>query len=238
MRSILLISLMLFCYSAKAQAVVELFTSEGCSSCPAADELLKTLYEKSESEGKPFIALSFHVTYWNNTGWIDPYSDETFTNRQKMYAGVLQKPRYYTPQAIVNGAHEFIGSNAVAFQDTLARVERKKHAYIIKATAFQKGDSVEIQYSLNKDSKNFQLNIAVVEKNSVREITRGENKNRTLRHFNVVRVFKTVDLKESDNEIMPWIKDLQPDNAEVILYVQHKKTLRIMGATKISLQKL
>src|SRR5688572_5408621 len=115
--------------------VVELFTSEGCSSCPAADELLKEVAVKREREGKTFIALAFHITYWNHLGWIDPYSQETFTERQKMYSSVLKQPQIYTPQAFINGAHEFVGSNAIAFRDSLAKAEKRKSSFSIEAHA-------------------------------------------------------------------------------------------------------
>jgi hypothetical protein len=217
-------------------AVVELFTSEGCHSCPAADELLKTMSEEREKLGKPIVGLAFHVTYWNNLGWVDAYSQEEFTQRQKQYSVVLKQPQYYTPQAVVNGEHEFIGSNAVAFRDTLTKAAWRKPAYVIEAKAINKNDSIEVQYSLNKDSKNFQLNIALVERNSERQIMRGENKNRTLKHFNVVRVFKTVELTENGSVSLPVLADLSPDNMEIVLYVQHKKSWRIAGASKITMQ--
>jgi len=215
-------------------AVVELFTSEGCSSCPAADELLKEIATKRENEGKPFIALAFHVTYWNHLGWVDQYSNEAFTDRQKTYASALKQPQLYTPQAVINGAHEFVGSNAMAFRDTLAKAEKRKSSYIIEAHAKQRGDSIEIEYLVDSESKNQVMNIAIVEKNSEHNVTRGENKNRTLKHFNVVREFKTVNLKTKDVIMFAKVKDLPITNMEVVLYVQHKKTMRISGAAKTS----
>lgn len=227
-----------FAQSDKPLAVVELFTSEGCSSCPAADVLLRDMAELCDKEGKPFIALAFHVTYWNHLGWTDPYSLEAYTQRQKNYVYGLKFPHVYTPQAIVNGAHEFVGSNAVAFRDTLSKAERRKFNYTIEALASLKGDSIEVQYKLNKDSKNFVLNIAIVEKSSVREVTRGENKSKTLRHFNVVRQFKTLELKEQGVVMLKNVDNLPITNSEVVLFVQQKKLLRIVGATKIPITAL
>lgn len=221
--------------SAKPIAVVELFTSEGCSSCPAADELLKEMAGLRENEGKPFIALSFHITYWDHLGWVDPYSNEMYTERQKKYATILKQPQYYTPQAIVNGEHQFIGSNPIAFRDSLTKVEKKKPTFSIEASALQRGDSIEIQYTLQKEPKNQLLNIAIIEKNSEHKVARGENKNRTLKHFNVVREFKTLELKKQDTISLRAVENLAIDNMEIVLYVQHKKTLRILGASKISL---
>ena len=214
--------------------VVELFTSEGCSSCPAADELLKQMADVRASEGKPLIALAFHITYWNHLGWVDPFSQEMFTDRQKMYAAAFKQRQFYTPQAVMNGAHEFIGSDAKAFRDTLARVEKRKASFEIKAQARQQGDSIRVEYEVDSDSKNQIVNIALVEKNSERSVTRGENKNRTLKHFNVVREFKTSDLKKQEI-LLTKIKDIPIDNFEVVVYVQHKKSMRIGGAVKIAI---
>jgi hypothetical protein len=214
--------------------VVELFTSEGCSSCPAADELLKEVSVKRESEDKPFVALAFHVTYWNHYGWTDPYSNALFDDRQKIYSSVLKQPRIYTPQAVINGAHEFVGSNAIAFRDTLAKAERRKSSYTIEATAKQDGDSIQVEYTVDSESKNQLINIAMIEKNSELIVLRGENKNRTLKHFNVVREFETRELKKQDMIKFAKVKDLALSNTEIVLYVQHKKSMRIGGAIKTS----
>lgn len=232
---LLSLSTSLYSQNAEPAAVVELFTSEGCSSCPAADELLKEMAVKRENEGKPFIALAFHITYWNHLGWADPYSNEVYTDRQKKYAVALKHPQFYTPQAVINGVHQFVGSDEVAFRDSLEKAERRKPSFYIEARAMQRGDSIEVQYTLNKDSKNHLLNIAVVEKNSERKITRGENKSRTLRHFNVVREFKTLESKKQGTIMLSGVKDLTFNNMEIVLYVQHKKTMRIVGASRISM---
>ena len=231
-RHLISVLLLLVCTSLFGQkksplVVVELFTSEGCSSCPAADELLEKMAMQRETEGKPIIALAFHVTYWNHLGWIDTYSKEAYTNRQKAYAAVFEKSQMYTPQAVVNGRHEFVGSNAVAFNDTLAKAEKRKNSFEIEANARLHGDSIEIEYVVD-ESKNQLMNIALIEKNSVHSVSRGENKNRTLRHFNVVREFKTHDLKSQKVMFAP-IEDVPVTNMEVILFVQHKKTMRIGG---------
>lgn len=219
--------------SHESVAVIELFTSEGCSSCPAADELLKEMVLNRENEGNPLIALSFHITYWNHLGWIDPYSHELYTNRQKKYAAIFKNNQIYTPQAIANGTLEFVGSNRDAFRDSLKKAERKP-VYTIEAKAMQRKDSIEIHYKLNKDPKNQVLNIAIVEKNIERTITRGENKSRMLMHFNVVRGFNTIEPGKQGTFVVHTIENLATDNAEIVLYLQHKKTWRILGASRIS----
>jgi hypothetical protein len=215
-------------------AVVELFTSEGCSSCPAADELLKEMSGIRSNEGKEFIGLSFHITYWNHLGWTDSYSNEAYTDRQKKYQATLRIPQIYTPQAILNGEEEFIGSNPVAFREALVSMEDRKSVYAINASLQQIGNVLTISYELNKEPKNELLNIAIIEKLTERKIARGENKSRTLKHFNVVRDFKTVDLKKTDSISLPVVEGLQKENMSVVLYVQQKKSMKIITACKIS----
>ena len=92
-------------------AVVELFTSEGCSSCPPADALLAEQVRDAREHGRPVYCLAFQVDYWNRLGWADPYSDAGFSRRQNDYAQAFQSDRVYTPQVVVNGTEEFVGSD-------------------------------------------------------------------------------------------------------------------------------
>ena len=114
----------------KPVAVVELFTSQGCSSCPPADALLRKIHEYAEENKLPVYVLSFHVDYWNRLGWTDPYSDPTYTQRQRAYARHFGTDRVYTPQMIVGGEREFVGSNGkqagVALQESLQASARVK----------------------------------------------------------------------------------------------------------------
>src|SRR5438045_1264832 len=93
-------------------AVVELFASEGCSSCPPADNLLAELTQQAHAQGRQIFTLSFQVDYWNNLGWVDPFSSAQFTQRQYQYANTLETSSVYTPQMIVNGQYAFVGSDS------------------------------------------------------------------------------------------------------------------------------
>lgn len=220
----------------KSIALVELFTSEGCSSCPAADKLLKEMTEKFQTEGKEVISLAFHITYWNNLGWADPYSQETFTVRQKKYRDALKLYQLYTPQAVVNGYWQFVGSNPTLFKQAIDSCITNRMHYRIDATGKIENNELSINYNLNKaPKKNTVLNIAVAQRNIEHAVPRGENKDKILRHYNVVRNFTTVELQEHGSLVIPLDNDLAADNLEVVIYVQQNTTMKVMGASKISL---
>src|SRR5688572_32051126 len=115
--------------------VAELFTSEGCSSCPAADRLLNEIVAASAKNSKPVVGISFHVTYWNHLGWKDPYSKELFTNRQKKYVERWHLGSPYTPMAVVNGTHEFVGSDRKAFEQAINFYQEKASPYTLDVNA-------------------------------------------------------------------------------------------------------
>src|SRR5258706_7835451 len=113
-------------FSQQNPVVIELFTSQGCSSCPAADKNLAEIIEDAEKNGQPVYGLSFHVDYWNYIGWKDPYSNPGYTARQHQYAQKLNSESVYTPQMIVNGEIEFVGSNKKASSEAVASALSKK----------------------------------------------------------------------------------------------------------------
>jgi hypothetical protein len=221
--------LLVFCLSlaavlpGKAQpnaVVVELFTSQGCSSCPAADKNLSEIIQRAVKDGNPIYGLSFHVDYWNYIGWKDPYSNKEFTERQRKYAGQLNLHTIYTPQMIVNGRDEFVGSNKSDAEESIKEALRDSPAYQIKVTSIRTtSDMVTIQYALDKDAHGELLNVAIVERNLENNVTRGENQGRKLHHDNVVRSFKTIQLKRN-GEIQISGSNVNSQNSSVILYVQ------------------
>src|SRR4051812_22710448 len=131
LREILLLCSAFLAFACEAQAhaakpdsgfaVVELFTSEGCSSCPRADDVLNELSAEASRDGRPVYTLAFHVDYWDETGWRDPYSASWATQYQRAYVGALRAQGLYTPQMVVNGREEFIGSHASQARASIAR---------------------------------------------------------------------------------------------------------------------
>jgi hypothetical protein len=218
-------------------AVVELFTSEGCSSCPPADQLLSDLAAEAEKSGKPVYALSFHVDYWNHLGWADPFSRAEFTDRQKRYSRYLDG-RVYTPQMIVNGSEEFVGSQGVKARKSIdGALEKNAEASILIEPGKIAGGRLDVAYGVAGQREGDWLNLAVVEKGMVVPVKHGENGGRTLRHYNVVRAFRTVhlDAKGSGSAHLDLPQGMCGENTQLIAYVQKAGTFKAIGATRAAL---
>ncbi len=166
--------------------VVELFTSQGCSSCPPADQVLAKLAAQAEVEGRTVAPLAFHVDYWNDIGWVDPYSSEAWTTRQRRYAQALGDNRVYTPEIVVGGAAGMIGSHAgkVTAAITDASLPAK-----LDATATWTAHSVAITATAPADADVY---VAVWEATRTNAVPSGENAGETLSSTRVVRKLERV----------------------------------------------
>ena len=218
----------------KGIAVLELYTSEGCSSCPAADDILRGVVAQEN-----VFALAFHVTYWNRLGWKDSFSQKIFDERQYNYGARFQKEGVYTPQLVVNGMEEFVGSRKGQTENAIKKALATPARIQIELSKTLKDNSIFVKYKLSGDVPQAQLNFAVVESNFATHIMRGENEGRTLKHDNVVRDFETIDIKKSlDTEgehLTNPSKNWQIQNCTLIVFLQDKKTGEVLGAAKIGL---
>lgn len=216
-------------------AIVELFTSQGCSSCPSADRLLKEFVDKKDDKGQVY-GLSFHVSYWNRLGWTDPYSSTQFTDRQKWYASKMKLGRIYTPQMVVDGQDEFVGSQKNLLEKSLKSSFNDNRKSEINISDLKKsGDKLTVSYACENISGNELLNIALVQKEASNRVPRGENKNKTLVHANVVRAFISTPAK-ANGSVSLALPELGKDAAyDIIAYIQNKETLEITGTGKIHL---
>ena len=129
-------------------AIVELFTSEGCSSCPPADALLRQINLKQTNAGQLIVGISEHVTYWNNLGWRDPYSLPVFTERQSVYASRLSAEGSYTPQMVLNGRDQFVGSDGGALERALLDDTKRTHFDLRIITSTLSADGVDVKFFL------------------------------------------------------------------------------------------
>lgn len=167
--------------AAPTPVLVELYTSEGCSSCPSADAALEKLSHRQPLEGVEVVALSFHVDYWNRLGWADPFSSPVFTRRQSGYA---EDGEVYTPQLVVDGQRRYVGSGLRAELAISARRKVAKVPVSLEVSRVPGGLAVRASAEAEAD-----VFVALAEDGLVSKVTRGENEGRTLPHAWVVREF-------------------------------------------------
>jgi hypothetical protein len=173
--------------------IVELFTSEGCSSCPPADALLKSLSEQQSIPGVEIIALEEHVDYWDHLGWKDPFSNSEFTERQNEYARIFGNDGTYTPQMIVDGNAEFVGSRSREARDIIQKAALQPKAEIhLTSAADNTSDKASFEIKIAKltalpAKEDFELWVVITEKGLHTDVKAGENSGELLQHAAVVR---------------------------------------------------
>lgn len=206
----------------KAMAIVELFTSEGCSSCPPADELLAAM----ESENKEIYVLSYHVDYWDRLGWKDPFSQAAFSDRQRQYGQQFNLESIYTPEAVVNGREEFIGSDRQRMRSSL----QGKTLDDLKLELHKKDiATLTLSYALNNKTPAF-LQVALVQPRATTAVKGGENQGRTLSHVNIVRQLVTLETRKPNTVEIKIPTALQGTTFRAILFVQQKEDMHITAA--------
>jgi hypothetical protein len=221
--------------------IAELFTSEGCSSCPPADALLQRIAAQSPVPGVEILALEEHVDYWDNLGWRDPFSSPLFTRRQNDYeARVTHFGEVYTPQLVVDGAFASVGSDAGAARESIAKAAARPAANI-RVTAQAADGRVHVEVAVDVPEavgrrKNADIVAAVVEDGLTTSVERGENRGRTLPHFAVVRSLNPIGSLESSASTataasdLPLAREWQPSRLRIVAFVQEKDTRRILGS--------
>jgi hypothetical protein len=227
--------------------VVELFTSEGCSSCPPADALLQKLEAQQPVAGAEIIALEEHVDYWNHDGWVDPYSSPEWTERQESYASFF-KSDAYTPEAVVDGRIQFVGndSNQATLEIQKAARDTKADVSITLTTPASNG-SLRFNVSVGKlvpgqTGDTAEVWLAVTEDGLHSSVSKGENAGRVLQHVATLRSLQKLgnaNAKDaasfSGNFPVKFKSQWNLENLHVTVFVQQKKSREILGAasTKI-----
>ncbi len=213
-------------------AVVELFTSEGCSACPAADAFVSRLDAEARQQAKSVYVLAWHVDYWDGLGWSDPWANPGFSERQEAYGDQLGA-KLYTPQMVVNGQSQLLGSDEDAARTQIKRAlaEPAEASVELGQIAFDgKRLSVELSSELHDGSV---VQAALVERNLRSEVHRGENEGLTLKHDGVVRAFASFAPGETIRLLAPM--GLDPVHTSLIVFGQEPETLRVLGATSAEL---
>lgn len=220
-------------------AVVELFTSQGCSSCPSADRLLSKFINEAGDSGNLILGLSFHVDYWNRLGWRDPYSSEEYTQRQYAYGRKLKLQTVYTPQMVVNGKLEFVGSNERLARQAINKVLASPAvANITVEKLVVDSDQITLNYSMENKLSDYVINAAIVERGISTDVKRGENYGRILHHDNVVRVFQQQEANQQGIFELSMPEEIDLSKSSLILYGQNLDNFEIGFATKVSLDQL
>ena len=227
--------------------LVELFTSEGCSSCPPADALLSKLVNAETIPGVEVIALGEHVDYWNNLGWSDPYSKADFSQRQRDYSSAFDLESVYTPQMIVDGHEEFVGGDwnraraaiVKAAQTPKGRIDLTfPHEADLDQNSPVRRLAIQVKDLPNR-SDDADVLFAITENNLQTQVTRGENSGRYLHHSAVVRELnlvghivandKTFVIERSINVSPGW----RTENLRVIAFVQERRSHRILAVGEL-----
>lgn len=206
--------------------VVELYTSQGCNSCPPADALLGELARQPG-----VIALGFHVDYWNYLGWHDPYSNKKFTYRQKEYAMALRQTGVYTPQMVVQGRRGEVGSDRRAVLQAIAEARKAKPSVGVVLEKVE-GNRLRAIVTAVNGAKGASVYLALFDRRHTTAIPRGENEGKTLTNHHVVRDWKK--LGQLDSEKAEFAITAAGEKGEkrsgAAVLVQHGKGGPILGA--------
>jgi hypothetical protein len=219
----------------KGFAVIELFTSEGCSSCPPADELVAKV--EKESNGEPIYILAYHVDYWNRLGWKDAFSNADYSHRQNDYANYLNLSSVYTPQIVVNGKTEFVGSAEGTLRNAIKTSLQKTPLAEITLNVAAIGQShADLKYHTEGTDENTALLIAVLQKNAQTKVGGGENGGRTLSHVQIVRKLQQFSLNGNSGAASVALpQGFDAKKWEIIGFLQNTSNGTITGATRVTL---
>lgn len=214
--------------------VLELFTSQGCSSCPPADKALQDITQQAARSGKLVYGLSFHVDYWNRLGWQDPFSSKLFTDRQRQYDRTLSS-QTYTPQLVINGRQDVIGGQKAKIEQAIQTIQNQPTAAFVGVDGSVARDTkqVTVNYELSTAGP-YRVNVALVQKEARTDVKNGENGGRTLVNTNVVRQFKTIDNAEKSGSVtLPLPTGLTTNQTAVLVYVQRTDNGQVVGAKQL-----
>jgi len=230
--------------------VVELFTSEGCSSCPPADLLLQKLATQQPVAGVEIIALEEHVDYWNRDGWIDPYSSAEWTQRQIDYGAVFKNDAY-TPEAVVDGRSQFVGNSPRQAELEIDKSARRAKTEIAIAPAQSDSKSSRFHVSVAKlvgatSGDPAEIWLAVTEDGLQSSVSRGENAGHVLRHIATLRSLRKIGVADANGRLVSFTGDpvvkFNPNwnvgRLRVTVFVQQRKSREIIGAASTTIPEI
>jgi hypothetical protein len=219
----------------KTSVLVELFTSEGCSSCPPADAHLARLLKEQPLADVEIVPLSLHVDYWDHQGWKDPFSSKAFTTRQGEYSKIFGADKIYTPQMVVDGRDELNGSDEAAARRALTAAASRPHLPL-RIDARTRGASVRMSIDLPAapaDAEPIDVFVALTEDGLTSVVRRGENGGRTLSHVAVVRTLQALGSLERETFVADGQLKLDPAwkaaSLRAVAWLQGRRTRHVYG---------
>jgi hypothetical protein len=223
----------------RVPVLLELFTSEGCSSCPPADRLLEALDQQQPVPGAELIVLSEHVDYWNHLGWRDPFSSAQYSARQRDYAGRYNADGVYTPELVVDGRYSFVGSDRLAASSAIQSSigEPKMPIVIAEVSRNAKQVIARIELPAAGQFKSIRgvLCVVLADERQESRVGHGENAGHSLAHVAVARTFRQIEAIGLDRASTKQIAlEVQPGSEtaglRLIAFVQDRKTGHVIGA--------
>jgi hypothetical protein len=225
----------------RTPVLVELFTSEGCSSCPSADALLAKLLREQPVADAEIIPLALHVDYWNRDGWKDPYSAKAFSQRQQAYSGVSGDARVYTPQLVIDGREAIVGSDEIGARRAVESAAARGHLPLT-IDARLAGTGVRLSIDLPAapaGAEPVDVMVALTEHDLRTAVTRGENAGRTLTHAAVVRTLQTLGALEAESFVANGQIELnrtwKASSMRAVVWLQGRTSRHVLGAAAVPL---
>jgi len=222
----------------KGVAVVELFTSEGCSSCPPADELLLQIARDARQSKRAIYPLAFHVDYWDDLGWKDPYGSGAYSKRQNEYVAAFSGEGPYTPEMVVNGRVGFVGSRREQAEQEISKAlgqAASADVQIVSANSMPDGH-VSVMIHVRGANPSDRVVAALVQREIDHHVGAGENSGRTLHHAEVVRGLATAPVRDGNVQLsLRAPADLTRGKGSVVIFIQVPRTLAITGAARIDI---
>lgn len=222
--------------------LVELFTSEGCSSCPPADMLLARMVESAPAPGVQVVGLGEHVDYWDRLGWKDRFSSTEFTTRQDAYVDRFRTGPAYTPMMVVDGAAAFVGSDAGAARRAVEGAARVGHGIVTVDRSRSLNGSLSVTVTASDlptlpGEPTADIIVALVEDNLRSNVTRGENAGKVLTHAAVARSMRAIGQtsgpRGSAHAELPIASDWTPGELKIVAFVQARKSRRVLATAVV-----
>lgn len=215
------------CTSEESFAVLELFTSQGCASCPSADSLLKKVYNPN----KKIYAISLHVDYWDYLGWKDPYARKENSEKQKEYFRKMSW-RVYTPQIVMNGQSHFIGSDEEKIMQNLSVKLPNRNDSRLNLSLSRGQNELKVNFKTICTSSNSVLKVHLLRKNVKNKVNNGENAGLLLEHINVSEGYQEFDLAKGGSGLAKFSLKTSPSEYRILAYIQNRNSNLILAANE------